>query len=176
MISWLRGNDYFGYQRYPLVIKHGNGTWTIEVGTFPIKTSVQFGMFHCHVWLPEGNLWCLYHETPDLKIPSHETWASPRQPQWWKRRFQIYQECLICVEFSLGIHVFSSKKYLGNPWHISIQWTGLWKRDAIISPKILTIRQARAWSNAIAISLPQQVALQSVSQIGDVSTKNKASG
>ena len=42
-------------QPYPLVIKHGNRTWTIEISDVPMKTSIQFGEFPAsHVWFPEG--------------------------------------------------------------------------------------------------------------------------
>ena len=42
-------------QRYPLVIKHGNGKSSIN-GGFNRKMTEKWFLFHCHVWLPEGSL------------------------------------------------------------------------------------------------------------------------
>ena len=38
---------------YPPVIKHGNGKLTLYEWFFPQKNN-SCGIFHCHVWLPEG--------------------------------------------------------------------------------------------------------------------------
>ena len=45
---------------YPLVIKHGNRKATRNWG-FNMKITCKWSIFHCHVWLPEGNLQWFVH-------------------------------------------------------------------------------------------------------------------
>ena len=53
--GWLEDPHVFdGWTVYPLVIKHGNGKWTIEIGDFPIETPTWVECPLPCGWLPEG--------------------------------------------------------------------------------------------------------------------------
>ena len=43
-----------GEPMYPPVSSNMAGKFTIEIGDFSIETPFSSGIFHCHVWSPEG--------------------------------------------------------------------------------------------------------------------------